>query len=92
MAILELGELKMNERDKETIKLGATLFANIAAIGVGVAMFENKPGLLGLAIILPCLPFYTIRRKRLMLTYILIVAFGLAIFGYVQYVARQAKA
>ncbi|MFG6375084.1 MAG: hypothetical protein K1W05_03985 [Desulfovibrio sp.] len=52
----------MNERDKEIIKLGATLFANIAAIGVGVAMFENKPGLLGLAIIFALLAFYTIRR------------------------------
>ena len=62
MANLEMGDQKMNKRDKETIKLGATLFANIAAIGVGVAMFENKPGLLGLAIIFALLAFCTIRR------------------------------
>ncbi len=62
MANLEMGDQKMNKRDKETIKLGATLFANIVAIGVGVAMFENKPGLLGLAIIFALLAFCTIRR------------------------------
>ena len=52
----------MNERDRETIRLGATLFANIAAIGVGVAMFEGKPAAMGIAAFFGLLAFYTIRR------------------------------
>ncbi len=52
----------MNERDRETITLGATLFVNIAAIGVGIAMFEGKSDVLGIAVIFALLAFYSIRR------------------------------
>ena len=31
----------MNERDKETVKLVATILGNVAAIAIGVALFEG---------------------------------------------------
>lgn len=55
-------ERKMNERDRETIKLVATIPGNIAAISVGVALFEDKPAAMLTGIFAGLVAFYTIRR------------------------------
>lgn len=52
----------MNERDKETIKLIATIFGNIAAIATGIGFFEAKPYILIYAAIFGLMAMITIRR------------------------------
>ena len=52
----------MNERDKETIKLVATILGNVAAIAIGVALFEGDPKASACAFIAAIMAFYTIRR------------------------------
>lgn len=52
----------MNERDKETVKLAATILGNIAAITFGVALFEHNMLALGSAIVASAMSFMTIRR------------------------------
>ena len=55
-------ETSMDEKDRETIKLVATILGNIAAISVGVALFENKPPAMLIGIFSGLVAFYTIRR------------------------------
>lgn len=57
------GEI-MNERDKETIKLVATMLANMAAIAVGVALFEGKPGAMLVGSFFALAAFFSIRGLR----------------------------
>lgn len=51
----------MNERDRETLKLVATMMANIAAIAVGVGLFEDNPAAVPVASALIVAAVYTIR-------------------------------
>ncbi len=54
----------MNERDAETIKLIATVLGNIAAIALGVAMFEGKQMAIGGTILSGAMSYMTIRSLR----------------------------
>lgn len=54
----------MNERDKETIKLIATILGNIAAIATGIAIFEGKAGIIVYALIFGAMAYVTIRSLK----------------------------
>lgn len=54
----------MNERDRETVKLAATIFGNVAAIATGIGFFEAKPLVLVYAAIFGIMAMVTIRGLR----------------------------
>ena len=54
----------MNERDKATLKLIAGIFGNIAAIAVGIALFERNPAGLLVATVFGIMAISTIRGIR----------------------------
>ncbi|MBQ9406211.1 MAG: hypothetical protein IJU37_05645 [Desulfovibrio sp.] len=54
----------MDERDRETIKLVASIMGNVAAIAVGVAIFEKTPFAMYVACFFALLAVFTIRELR----------------------------
>ncbi len=54
----------MNERDKETLKLIANICGNIAAVAVGIALFERNPAGMAVAIVFGVMALATIRSLR----------------------------
>ncbi len=54
----------MDERDKEAIKLIATILGNIAAIALGVAMFEGKQMAVSVALLSGIMAYITIRSLK----------------------------
>ncbi|WP_022656530.1 hypothetical protein [uncultured Desulfovibrio sp.] len=54
----------MNEQDRETIKLIAGICGNIAAIAVGIALFERNPSGMLVAAIFGIMAISTIRSLR----------------------------
>lgn len=53
--------LPMNERDKATLNLIANIFGNIAAIAVGIGLFERNPAGLIVALVFGFMAISTIR-------------------------------
>ncbi len=54
----------MNDKDKETVKLVANILGNIAAIAVGVALFDQKPQTLSAAVFFAVLAVLTVRGLK----------------------------
>ncbi len=51
----------MKDKDRETIKLVASIMGNIAAIAVGVALFDGRPQAMYVAAFFGVLAVFTIR-------------------------------
>lgn len=54
----------MSERDKETLKLIANILGNVAAIAIGVALFENKVDGIAVAVIFGLFAIGTMRSLK----------------------------
>lgn len=54
----------MDNKDRETIKLVANTMGNIAAIAVGVALFEGNPTAMSVAALFAVLAVFTMRGLR----------------------------
>ena len=54
----------MNERDKEIIKLVATILGNLAAISGGIAIYEKNPGAIPLMLAFAFMGILTLRGLK----------------------------
>ena len=63
-ALLYSYPFPMNERDKATLNLIASIFGNIAAIAVGIGLFERNPSGLIVALVFGFMAISTIRGIR----------------------------